>query len=59
MKGASGARNTLIASNRGYGDIGVRCCGYVLSGYGNNTLVNNNGAGGLGTDGQFIRSGRR
>jgi Periplasmic copper-binding protein (NosD) len=52
VKGATLLGN-MIASNRGYG-ISAFMLGYVLSGYGNNTLVNNNGAGGLGTDGQFI-----
>jgi hypothetical protein len=52
VKGASVLGNAIV-SNRGYG-ISAFMLGYALSGYGNNTLVNNNGAGGLGTDGQFI-----
>jgi hypothetical protein len=43
----------MIASNRGYG-ISAFMLGYVLSGYGNNTLVNNNGSGRLGADGGFV-----
>jgi hypothetical protein len=43
----------MIAGNRGYG-ISAFMLGYVLSGYGNNTLVNNNGAGSLSGDGRFM-----
>jgi hypothetical protein len=43
----------MIADNRGYG-ISAFMLAYVMSGYGNNTLINNNGAGSLGTDGHFI-----
>jgi hypothetical protein len=43
----------MIADNRGYG-ISAFMLAYVMSGYGNNTLINNNGAGRLGTDGHFI-----
>ena len=43
----------MIADNRGYG-ISAFMLAYVMTGYGNNTLINNNGAGRLGTDGHFI-----
>jgi len=43
----------MIAGNRGYG-ISAFMLAYVLSGYGNNTLVNNNGAGALSEEGNFI-----
>ena len=43
----------MIADNRGYG-ISAFMLAYVMSGYGNNTLINNNGAGRLGADGHFI-----
>ena len=45
--------NNMIASNRGYG-ISAYMLGFALSGYGNNTLVDNNGSGHLSADGQFI-----
>ena len=43
----------MIASNRGYG-ISAFMLAYTLSGYGNNTLVDNNGAEALSSDGRFI-----
>jgi hypothetical protein len=43
----------MIVGNRGYG-ISAFMLAYTLSGYGNNTLVNNNGSGSLSTEGHFI-----
>jgi hypothetical protein len=50
---AGAVLGNMIADNRGYG-ISAFMLAYVLSGYGNNTLINNNGAGRLGSDGHFI-----
>jgi hypothetical protein len=50
---AGAVLGNMVADNRGYG-ISAFMLAYVLSGYGNNTLINNNGAGRLGTDGHFI-----
>jgi hypothetical protein len=50
---AGAVLGNMIADNRGYG-ISAFMLAYVMSGYGNNTLINNNGSGRLGTDGHFI-----
>jgi hypothetical protein len=50
---AGAVLGNMIAHNRGYG-ISAYMLAYVLSGYGNNTLINNNGSGRLGPDGRFI-----
>jgi hypothetical protein len=43
----------MIAGNRGYG-ISAFMLAYTLSGYGNNTLIGNNGSGSLSAQGRFI-----
>jgi hypothetical protein len=53
VRGGSVVDN-MIASNRGFG-ISAFMLGFVLSGYGNNTLINNNGSGQIGADGQFVQ----
>jgi len=50
---AGAVLGNMIADNRGYG-ISAFMLAYVLSGYGNNTLINNNGAGHLSAEGHFI-----
>jgi len=50
---AGAVLGNTIAHNRGYG-ISAYMLAYVLSGYGNNTLINNNGSGRLDPNGRFI-----